>query len=197
MGKVIDLTGQRFGRLVVIERAGKIGSHISWICQCDCGNITKPISGNNLKKGHVKSCGCLYRKHEMHGTRLYSIWNGMKSRCYNENHIHYNDYGGRGITVCDEWKDDFQAFYDWAMANGYQEEMTIDRKDVTGNYEPSNCRWTTMKEQQNNRRNNIVITYNGKTQTLSQWANDTGIDYHKLLMRLSRGWSIERTLSEK
>lgn len=197
MRHVIDLTGQRFGMLTVIERAEKIGNHISWICKCDCGNVTKAITGNNLKKGHVKSCGCMYRKHGMHGSRLYSIWNGMKTRCYNKNHIHYNDYGGRGITVCEEWKDDFKAFADWAMSNGYADNLTIDRIDANGNYEPSNCEWKCMKEQSNNRRNNIIITYNGITKTIPQWADETGINYNTLRRRIERGWDIERAFTTK
>lgn len=183
--------------LTVIKRVGKIGKHVSWICKCDCGNLTEPISGNNLKKGHVKSCGCLYRKHGMTGTRLYSIWKGIKTRCYNKNHIHYENYGGRGITVCNDWKDDFRAFADWAIANGYSSELTIDRIDPNGNYEPSNCKWSAVKEQQNNKRNNILITYNGKCQTLSKWSEELGIDYHKLLMRIKRGWDIERAFTKK
>lgn len=129
--------------------------------------------------------------------RLYSIWNGVKTRCYNSNHVHYSDYGGRGIAMCHEWKDDFKTFQDWAFKNGYSEELTLDRIEPNGNYEPSNCRWTTRKEQQNNRRNNIIITYNGKTQTLAQWADEVGINYHKLLIRISRGWDAERALTTK
>lgn len=211
MPKIIDLTGQRFGKLVVIEQAGKIGNHIAWICKCDCGNITKAISGNNLKKGHVKSCGCLYRKYDVidkvemqaetcakpYSKRLYSIWASMKSRCYNEKCTNYEHYGARGITVCDEWLHDFQSFYDWAMANGYADNLSIDRENVNGDYCPENCRWATLKEQANNTRKNIVITHNGRTQTLSMWAEELGIDYHKLLMRIKRGWSPEKAFCKK
>lgn len=196
MRKIKDLTGKRFGSLVVLRREGKIGKHIAWICKCDCGSITKPITGNNLKNGHVRSCGCLYKKHEMTGTRIYSIWNSMKSRCNNENTEHYAEYGGRGISVCSEWNDNFKSFYDWSMSHGYSDDLTIDRINVNGNYEPSNCRWATQKEQQNNRRNSIVISYNGKERTLSEWSEELGIDYHKLLMRIKRGWSAEKAFSE-
>lgn len=139
----------------------------------------------------------MYERHGMKGTRLYAIWHGMKGRCYNKSHTHYNKYGGRGITICDEWLNSFQAFCDWAIQNGYSDNLTLDRKDTNGNYEPSNCRWATRKEQLNNRRNNIVITYNEKTQTLSQWSEELGIDYHKLLMRIKHGWSAERAFRKK
>lgn len=134
-------------------------------------------------------------KHGMAGTRLYRIWIGMKNRCNDPKHVKYDDYGGRGITVCEAWEHNSKAFCDWAMANGYTDELTLDRVDVNGNYCPENCRWATWKEQHNNRRNNIVVTFNGKTQTLPRWAEETGIDHHKLFMRLSRGWSAERTLT--
>lgn len=204
MGKFIDLTGQKFGRLTVIERAenNKNGSS-QWVCRCECGN-NKVVFIGNLKNGHTTSCGCLQReqavkantKHGMKHTRIYNEWCGINRRCYNQNDRCYNNYGGRGITICDEWKNDFQAFYNWAMANGYADDLTIDRIDVNGNYEPSNCRWITRKEQGNNTRRNHLLTYNGKTQTLAQWADEIGISYDTLCSRIvQRHWDIERALT--
>ena len=161
--RLIDLTGKRFGRLVVIERSDKIGSHPMWLCECDCGNRVI-VDGANLRTNHTKSCGCYHSeiapknrtKHGKSYTRLHRIWACMKQRCYYPKRHNYHNYGGRGITICDEWRTDFQAFYDWAMANGYNDNLSIDRVDVNGNYRPENCRWATMKEQQNNRRNTRI-----------------------------------------
>lgn len=128
--------------------------------------------------------------------RLNNIWNSMKRRCYNETDISYKNYGAKGICVCDEWMF-FDNFYEWSMNNGYKEELSIDRINGNKNYSPDNCRWATQYEQSNNRRNNHLLTYNGKTQTIRQWSDETGIEWYTINNRLMRGWSIERTLTEE
>lgn len=157
--KKIDLAGQRFGRLVAVADAGrnKTGA-VLWRCTCDCGGEAV-VRCADLRNGAQRSCGCLRadvtagrdKVHGGAGTRLYSIWKGMRARCNNPNHTRYNDYGGRGIRICAEW-DDFAAFRDWALANGYRDDLTLDRKENDGNYCPENCRWATYLEQRHNRR---------------------------------------------
>ena len=162
MGNIKDLAGQRFGRLLVIEQDGK-DSHrnIRWKCKCDCGNIKVILSGH-LVSGRTKSCGCFMNEariinnttHGMSETPLYNVWRGMRSRCYLNTSRSYQDYGGRGIKVCEEWKDDFQAFYDYVSQLPHFGETgySLDRINNDGNYEPGNVKWSTRKEQANNRR---------------------------------------------
>lgn len=137
-------------------------------------------------------------KHGKRNTNIYGVWQTMKTRCYNEHSEKYKNYGGRGITVCDEWRNDFQAFYNWAINNGYDDNLTIDRIDVNEDYSPSNCRWITNKEQQRNRRNNRNITINGETHCLSEWCEILGLNYNTVRSRLNiYKWSIERALELK
>lgn len=180
-------TGKKFGKLTVIkrsERRNSCGVKL-YKCLCDCGNITY-VRGDRLKNGHTRSCGCINRKHGKFGTRLYNTYSHMKERCYNKHNKHYKDYGARGIIICNEWKDDFQAFYDWSINNGYKDNLTIDRIDNNKGYSPSNCRWVNAKTQANNRRSNIYLTYNGKTQTISQWSDELGIPRGRIYMRKNK-----------
>lgn len=199
-----DLTGQRFGRLVVLYRGENSGKHPYWVCRCDCGN-EKSVASTKLVSGNTKSCGCyavdraktLNKTHGMTHTRLFRIWLGMKERCYRTTAINFPNYGGRGITICDDWLHDFQVFHDWAMANGYTDDCSIDRIDGAGNYEPANCRWATRKEQNRNRRNSAYLTYGGETHTITEWAEITGIKYNTILHRIKSGWTTEQILKTR
>lgn len=188
-----DLEGKRFGRLTVIkflEQGEREDKRRQWLCKCDCGNYSQ-VSGAKLINGHTKSCGCavvdfigsLNRKYPNKDKRIYRIWRAIHNRCYAENNREFNNYGGRGITICDEWKEEnsgYTAFHEWAVNNGYSEGLTIDRIDVDKGYSPDNCRWITNKEQQNNRRDNVLLTYNGETHTMKEWSEILNVSYHKL-----------------
>lgn len=200
MPKRTDLTGQRFGRLVVKSYAYTDSSKKAiWVCMCDCGKNCE-VRANDLLRGKTNSCGCLKRDTRItmnltHGgkhTRLYNIWIAMLERTGNKNSSNYHNYGGRGIAVCEEWKNDFEQFRNWATSHGYREDLTIDRIDVNGDYCPENCRWATKKEQANGTRRNIKIEYKGQTLTLSQWAEKIGINRYTLRNRIFvYGWSVE------
>lgn len=202
--KYIDLVGKTFGMLTVICRSenDKVG-RTRWLCRCLCGKEVV-VNGDNLRRGVTNSCGCNRNerikesntKHGEFGTRLYNTWGHMIQRCTNPKNKDYGNYGGRGITVCDEWRKDFRSFCEWAVSNGYCDDLTLDREDVNGNYEPSNCRWSNHKEQCNNKRTNCMITYAGKTQTLMQWAEELNLNYSITYQRIFRDkWTIERAFS--
>lgn len=201
--KKIDLTGKKYGRLVVLYESEKKGKNTIWHCKCDCGKELDIIA-YNLKDGHSKSCGCLAaeeksKRHTKHGdtkTRLFRTWQHMLNRCYNTNVRGYKNYGGRGISVCEEWRNSFIPFRDWAHQNGYNEDLSIDRIDVNGNYEPNNCRWTTAKVQANNKRNNRLLTYKGQTETLSEWADIVKISAVAIKARIDKyHWSVDKALT--
>lgn len=164
--------GMRTKMLTVIKESGRDENrNILWRCRCDCGEVVD-ITANAIRKGRL-SCGCMAggATHHQTNTRLYSIWTGIKRRCYNPHDKSYQKwYGSKGIRMCDEWKNSFVQFRDWSISNGYTEALTIDRIDSYGNYEPSNCRWVTPQTQSTNKSNNVHITYNGETLTESDWA---------------------------
>lgn len=206
MSKLIDLTGQRFGKLMVIGRADSRikpngAKESAWVCLCECGNTTI-VTRTNLKR--ARSCGCSKNHyiseskitHGLSNSRIYRIWRNMKSRCYNPNAARYESYGGRGIKVCDEWRNSFESFYSWAMSNGYSDELSIDRKDVNGNYTPDNCRWIPMDKQADNKSNSRLFEYNGEAHTVSEWSKIFGISRDIIWNRIKRGWDIERVFTQ-
>ena len=211
MRKAENFRGQRFGRLTVIDRAKDYispkGCHRPmWLCRCDCGNEIVTDT-TKLKSKHTQSCGCLkngktserFKKHGKSRTKAHNEWVGIKQRCLNTRCFDYKDYGGRGITVCDRWRDSFVSFYEDVSKlphfgeNGY----SLDRIDTNGNYEPNNVRWASLQTQNNNKRNNRLLTYDGRTQTVAQWAREMNIPYSRLISRIYIGWSVEKALTTK
>lgn len=209
-----DLTGQRFGKLVVKAKAAPHitpsgGKHNKWECECECGE-THICWEQHLLKGKSKSCGCSRKefkgeehpnyKHGLYKTRLYRVWQGIKHRCYCETSTDWALYGGRGIKMCDEWKDDFSKFQRWARENGYDEtapkfKCTIDRIDVNGDYTPTNCKWSNAVEQANNRRNTLKISHDGETHTLSEWSRILEFDYDRVEQRMRKGKSFTEAIA--
>lgn len=207
-----DLKGQRFGRWTVIEPAITYPSKgTRWLCKCDCGK-ERVVAAQSLKRGRSKSCGCLHidinKSHAKHGcagtitngilkgrSRLYNTWGKMKQRCSNPKIERYPVYGGRGIRVCDEWQT-FKPFKEWAYKNGYKEGLQIDRINNDGDYEPSNCRWVTPKQNANNTSRNIDITYCGETHSIAVWSELTGIKAGTIYKRYHQGWSIPSILEK-
>lgn len=210
-----NLEGQVFGRLVVVERAAKKPnkSDAQWKCFCDpqrggCGG-TAVVSSGNLRNGRTKSCGCLLRDmllernkssasvtHGLSHTPEYSAWKGMKRRCYSEKDPYYKDYGGRGITVCDEWRTSFEAFYR-DMGPRPSNQHSLDRRENDKGYYKDNCRWATKIEQSSNTRKNLFHLYNGMYRTLAGWCREFGLDYHRSYGRMQIGWSISEIIAGK
>lgn len=200
-----DLTGRKFGRLTAICRAESVKGNTRWNCECKCGNETT-VSYQNLISGRTKSCGCWHdealtinkKTHGMSKTKLYSVYRQMVERCYRKNNEAYRNYGGRGIRVCPEWlgKNGADNFFKWANESGYKENkgrniLTLDRKDVDGDYEPNNCRWVTAEVQNNNKRNSHFITIDGVTKTMAEWgnSNEYEADTNRICIRIKAGWS--------
>lgn len=187
-----DIKNQQFHMLTVRNYYGKNNQNKSlWLCDCECGKSTI-VTTADLKRGHVKSCGCLQKltirklktTHGNSYSRLYTIWESMKQRCYNPNSKEYLRYGGRNIVMCEEWRNNFENFYQWSINNNYSDILTIDRIDNDGNYEPNNCRWSTFISQQNNRSNNHYLVYNNERHTVSEWSRILNIPRHKVIKTL-------------
>ena len=202
MEKFENLVGKKFGKLTVLKRVENDKyQRTKWLCKCDCGNEVI-VSANQLKRGKTKSCGCLriemqlksHTKHGLSKSRIFKIYGGMKKRCYCKTCHNYSIYGGRGIVLCEDWQL-FENFYKWAINNGYNDNLTIDRIDVNGNYEPNNCRWVTQQIQARNTRTNKFLTYNGETHCYAEWEELLGLSKGRVWDRLNRGWSIEKVLS--
>lgn len=199
--------GEKFGKLTILECAGvnERGQRLVK-CKCDCGKET--IKGySEVSRLKVKSCGCLqkelyesgraFKSHGLTKSRIYRIYNGMKTRCTNPNRRSYKDYGKRGISVCDEWKNDFMSFYEWAETNGYTDELSLERKDVNKGYSPQNCCWISLKDQANNKRRTVYITYNNEKKPMSVWAKELNISYWTLRSRKSYGWTDKEIIEGK
>ena len=207
--KKIDRIGERFGRLIIVEeKEPKLYKPRTYarifLCKCDCGNMVV-ASYTNLKAGNVRSCGCLKKdcgkgilsneSQNQDKLRLHMIWKSMKNRCSANSGRYYKNYKLRGISVCEEWKNDFNAFYEWAINNGYYPTLSIDRIDGTKGYSPDNCRWATAKMQANNIKTNVIITYNGESHTIPEWSQITNIPSYVIRNRRNYGWNVERILT--
>lgn len=191
-----SIIGKRFGKLIVLDTYKKNGENgYITICKCDCGNI-KHIRKAPIMEGTTKSCGCLSFSHKMSKTLPYKLWRGIKNRIYNSNLKEFKNYGGRGIGMCEEWRNSFEKFYDYIMKIGYKKGLQIDRIDNDGNYEPGNIRFVTLKENCNNRRSNVNITYRGVTKNIMEWSIILGIKYMTLRARLLKyNWSVEKAFN--
>ena len=195
----VDLTNQKFGKLTVLEYSHTKNEKKYWKCQCDCGNIVF-VCTCNLRNGHSKSCGCensgrFKKTHGKRQTRLYRIWAGIKRRCLTDTNVS-KWYKDKGITICNEWRDNFECFYNWAINNGYNDNLTIDRINPNMDYYPENCRWIPLAEQAKNTTQNNLITYNGKTMILADWARTFNIKRATISARLERGWTIDEALTK-
>lgn len=198
--KIKVLSGDRYGKLLILSEVKNSKGRRMFKCKCDCGNI-RYIMLSHLRNGHTTSCGCNHHrlgnvKHGMYYTKEYGSWKSLKSRCFNINDQAYQYYGGRGITVCDRWMNSFENFYK-DMGPAPSGEHSIDRIDNDGDYEPNNCRWVTYKEQNRNTRGNRMVKIGDVFKSLAEWAEDVGGNYHAIRMRLIRGWPPEKAIYGK
>ena len=201
----MDIVGKKFGKLTVIQKTqekAKNNGEYKYKCRCECGKELI-VRGSNLKCGNSKSCGCeriitnapLSKGYRKRNKRLYNIYSCMKQRCYYDKSIEFKNYGGRGIIVCEEWKNDYTKFYNWAINNGYRDNLSIDRIDINGNYEPSNCKWSTFQEQCYNKTTTRYITYNGETHCLAEWAKILKMSQPKLRYRIMN-WDLAKAFNK-
>lgn len=207
-----DLTDKTFGKLRVIGMAERTQKKTFWVCECECGN-KKEIRSDSLTSKRTSSCGCVKKMQDAINlktsdriknatytskTRLYRIWQLMHDRCLNPNNTRWDNYGGRGIAICGEWqRPNFENFKNWALVNGYNEKLSIDRIENDGNYESDNCRWSNNKDQCNNRGNNVKITMNGQTRNMKQWCEELKLDYGLVSSRHQRGMSLDKMFSRQ
>lgn len=195
MSKFIDIKGEKYNRWTVLSLDRIENKKAFWLCQCECGT-KKVVSSSSLRCGSSKSCGCLHNDNvvrKINGlskTKLYTNYANIKQRCYNPKFPLYKNYGARGIIMCEEWLNDFMNFYNWAIQNGYKEGLTIDRIDVSGNYEPNNCRWIPMKEQYHNRTDNIYYIVNNEKKCLAELCKEYNMPYKTVRKRLERNYDI-------
>lgn len=210
-GKAIDITGRKFNRLTVIRRLGRdVWHQYFWECRCDCGQICS-VRGHEIRSGRTKSCGCLWRESIILHNQTYThpkrphmpksprtpehqVWSNMKQRCYNQNHARYKDWGGRGIRVCDEWLNSFQAFLSHVGLRP-SPVHTVERINNNGDYEPGNVHWALPVDQARNRRDNRVIVFNGESKILGDWAKQYGLRFGCLHWRLKNGWPLDRAIT--
>ena len=210
IGRINDMSNLKFNRLTVLSFNGRINGHSYWECLCDCGNKTI-VEGYNIRNGITKSCGCYaverlkqrgkyavlpdMKTHGLSNSKLYAVWSTMKARCLNKNNHAYSRYGGRGIKVCDRWLHSFENFFA-DMSGSYKDGLTLERKNVNGNYEYENCKWATYKEQARNTRSNIRFVQDGKEITLAQYCEDNNIKLGLVHRRLRDGWDLKDAISK-
>ena len=201
--KIKDITGQRFGRLTAVKQAESLNDHTRWLCVCDCGKECI-VHRSSLISGNTTSCGCyktenakrLYSSVRQNDTRLYAVWNTIKQRCFNKNNRSYKNYGGRGIKMCDEWANNYESFYLWAINAGYKKGLQIDRINNDGDYCEANCRFVARDIQANNKRNVKLWTINGVSKSLAEWCKEYDMDYYLVRQRvLKLKWTMEKALT--